>query len=244
MRERTRLAMHVKLLDLPTTSPPPLPRWLQALEVSRPVLVGIEHAHRAPSERPRRVSHAERDELVRFLRAGSIGDVHGISRQAGDQSAPAFLVRILGHRADRVRRVQYVLGAGADPALDAARLRRLLDRAFVQFMPRMSNLIVICGPHDRSLAFDFALLGRPMERWDRFPRRGERVAVGRSDDGFWAGRSRPESRAVLWVPTTGRGADRRPVLLERSGAGVGRLPADQRQLIEDIRDRLARPSRP
>ncbi len=238
------MAMHVKLLDVPPVALRPLPRWLLALgSVPRPIMVGIERTPGAGGLASPPIGPAEQGELLRFLRSGSIGDVHGIGRLAGEPRVPVLLIRILGHRADRTRAVQFVQGASADPAMDAARLRRLLDRAFVQFMPRMTNLIVLCGPHDRSLALDFALLGRPMERWDRFPRRGERVAVGRSDDGFWADGSRPESRTVLWVPTSGRGADRRPVLLERTGAGVGRLPADQRLLIEDVRDQLSGRSR-
>jgi hypothetical protein len=52
-------------------------------------------------------------------------------------------------------------------------------------------------------AVETALLGSVIERWDRFPPRGHRVAHGRADDGFWS-RGRCEmSSVVAWLPVDG-----------------------------------------
>lgn len=248
-RADARLAVHVKDLSLDPRPLPPMPAWMQRVtRLDRGVIVGAEHVH--PTGHAARTSkitgaagaagttaatgaHARRrldDEAIAFLRRASIGDVH---------LTGGWLLRVIGPRADGVRRVEVLRGAAADPLVDSARVRRLLDRAYAQFMPRMVNLIVIAGPHDRSLALDIALMGRPMERWDRFPRRGERVAVGRASDGFWEGRSRPESAWVLWMPTSGRGAERNGVLIERAGVDsrpTSRASDEHVSLMEDLRE--------
>ena len=44
-----------------------------------------------------------------------------------------------------------------------------------------------------------------MERWDEYPRRGERVALGNADDGFWSGAGKSGcasgtlSRIAVWA---------------------------------------------
>lgn len=238
-RSDTRLAVHVKDLSLAPRPLPPMLAWMRkVMRFERGVIVGAEQvrpnagAVRASSTTAARAPRGLDEEAIAFLRRASIGDVH---------LTGGWLLRVIGPRADGIRRVELLRGAAADPLVDSARVRRLLDRAYAQFMPRMVNLIVVGGPHDRSLALDIALMGRPMERWDRFPRRGERVAVGRASDGFWEGRSRPESAWVLWVPTSGRGAERHGVLIERAGVDsrpTNRASDDHISLMEDLREAI------
>jgi len=242
MRGGTRLAMHVKELGGTATPAQRVPAWLQSMaSLRRGVVVGLDRSDLPAGGRLGRPTAAARAQLGQFLRRGSIGDVLAIpGRDTISRDAHALL-RILGPVADSHGEIEFVQGASADPFLDAARIRRLLDRAFAQFMPRMANVIALFGPHDRAMALDIALHGRPMERWDRFPRRGERVAVGRSDDGFWARDSRPESAGVLWVPTTGKRGEREPILIERrASAARWSLAQDQFRLLHQVRGALSR----
>ncbi len=82
---------------------------------------------------------------------------------------------------------------------ETARLRRLLDKAYRQFMPRRDNVVLVAGSRmDEALDFESAVLGATEERWDAHPGEGGRAALGRASDGFWAGSSRPESRICAW----------------------------------------------
>jgi hypothetical protein len=79
------------------------------------------------------------------------------------------------------------------------RIRKLLYRAYQQFMPKGINVILVCCHHPDDLhGFETALLGTHIERWDAFPPRGRRVAHGREDDGFWFGQRFAESRFAAW----------------------------------------------
>ena len=71
-------------------------------------------------------------------------------------------------------------------------------------MPGSAN--VICVASDTAAAceaVETALLGSVIERWDRFPPRGHRVAHGRADDGFWSGGQCEMSSVVCWFPVDG-----------------------------------------
>lgn len=81
----------------------------------------------------------------------------------------------------------------------APRFRRLMHRAYQQFMPRAANVILICSGHlDDEADFETALLGSHIERWDAYPPRGKRVAHGRANDGFWHGQRFSQSRVACW----------------------------------------------
>ncbi|MDA1007819.1 MAG: hypothetical protein O2800_02285 [Planctomycetota bacterium] len=229
MREETHLALHVKELALDPEDQGSLPTWALGMSrVRRSVLVGVVlESARA------RVGTESRSEARAFLSHGAIGEEHIVR---SDDRSRAAILRILGPAPAARKTVRLLIEADAQPDRDVWRIRRLLDRAFAQFMPRMTNLIVLAGPHDRWLALDHALLGRPIERWDLFPKRGERIAVGRSDDSFWATRARPESGALLWVPTSGRGVEKQPTLWIRGGA---RLNLPEEAMLLDLRDALA-----
>ncbi|MHC4963855.1 MAG: hypothetical protein ACYTGE_02995 [Planctomycetota bacterium] len=96
-------------------------------------------------------------------------------------------------------RVTLVLGLPTGFIDEAPRIRRLMRKAYQQFMPGAANVILVCSSHVED-ADDFgnALLGSHIERWDAHPPRGRRVAHGRDADGFWHGRRFPESAAAGW----------------------------------------------
>jgi hypothetical protein len=96
-------------------------------------------------------------------------------------------------------RVTLVLGLPTGFIDEAPRIRRLMRKAYRQFMPGAANIILICSSHVED-ADDFgnALLGSHIERWDAHPPRGRRVAHGRDSDGFWHDQRFPESAAAGW----------------------------------------------
>ncbi len=79
------------------------------------------------------------------------------------------------------------------------KIRRLMERASQQFMPKSDNVILIATPYADDLAdFDAALLGSNIERWDPTLPPGQRMKWDRADDGFWHGTSRDSSRMMGW----------------------------------------------
>ncbi len=96
-------------------------------------------------------------------------------------------------------RVILVLGLPTGFIDEAPRIRRLMRKAYQQFMPGATNVILICSSHvDDAEDFATALLGTHIERWDAQPPRGRRVAHGRDADGFWHGTRSPGSLAAGW----------------------------------------------
>ena len=82
---------------------------------------------------------------------------------------------------------------------EAPRLRKLLLRAYRQFMPKAANVILICSSQaEEHEDFANALLGSHVARWDAFPPRGRRIAHGRAADGFWHGQRYPDSAVSGW----------------------------------------------
>ena len=81
------------------------------------------------------------------------------------------------------------------------RVQRLLRKAYSQFMPGETNVVCLASDSAGALeAVETALLGTVVERWDRFPPRGQRVAHGRAEDGFWTRGQFAESELVSWFP--------------------------------------------
>jgi hypothetical protein len=96
-------------------------------------------------------------------------------------------------------RVSLVIGLPTGFIDETPRIRRLMRKAYQQFMPGETNVILICSSHvEDTDDFGNALLGSHIERWDTHPPRGRRVAHGRDSDGFWHGRRFPESSAAGW----------------------------------------------
>ena len=100
-------------------------------------------------------------------------------------------------------RVIVVLGLPSGFIDEAPRIRRLMRKAYRQFMPGATNVILICSSHvEDAEDFATALLGSHIERWDAQPPQGRRVAHGRDADGFWHGKRFPASHAAGWFHFT------------------------------------------
>ncbi len=96
-------------------------------------------------------------------------------------------------------RVSLVIGLPSGFIDEAPRIRRLMRKAYQQFMPGETNIILICSSHvEDAEDFGTALLGSHIERWDAMPPRGRRVAHGRDADGFWHEQRYPESLTAGW----------------------------------------------
>jgi hypothetical protein len=79
------------------------------------------------------------------------------------------------------------------------RMNKLLRKAYLQFMPRVPNVILMGTSHERDVTdFENALLGSHIERWDERPPKGRRIAHGRAEDGFWFGDRFSDSKAAAW----------------------------------------------
>lgn len=190
--------VHVKRVALPpgTEEPDVLHAELAALgAIGRAVTVAVRCAPNASADDRRELAQA----LETFIREASIGDEVLVR---GDDGRWLGSARLAGSAAG----THAVVRAGADAGWEAAvpRVQRLLRKAYQQFMPGAANAICLVSDGGAAIdAIEPALLGTPVERWDRFPPRGERVAIGRADDGFWARGRAAGSRVVAWLPIDG-----------------------------------------
>jgi len=188
--------LHVKWLSAPGGSERigPIPRELRALEsIERAIDVAVRWRPGAGCSAFRKMVR----DVTPFLRAAHVSEEH-VVRDARGREIGA--IRVLGPvpRGSSVRLID--ARVAARQAAQSLRAVRLLRKAYDQFMPRAANAIVIVSadPLDAG-ALESALLGSVIERWDRFPARGERVAHGRGDDGFWSPGTSSASRAVAWL---------------------------------------------
>ena len=187
--------VHVKRIATPADAvdAPEVPRELHGLrEIRRPVAVAVRWS--AAADRDGLASL--REALEPFVVQASVGDELLVRAEDGTWLGSA---RIAAPTADGT----ISLRAGADAGWEAAipRVQRLLRKAYSQFMPGEAN--VICIASDTAAASDSvetALLGSVIERWDRYPPRGHRVAHGRAPDGFWSGGQCEMSSVVAWFP--------------------------------------------
>ncbi len=187
--------VHVKRIATPADSvpAPALPQQLLELSsVRRPVAVAVRWSPAADA-----VGLASlRDALEPFVVQASVGDELLVRADDGTWLGSARIAAPTAHGTVSLR-------AGADAGWEAAipRVQRLMRKAYSQFMPGEAN--VICVASDTAAAsesVETALLGTVIERWDRFPPRGHRVAHGRAHDGFWSGGQCEMSSVVAWFP--------------------------------------------
>lgn len=192
VRDDLRLHFHLKgVRTAQGPAMPPLPRALRALTlVRRRLVVEIECPLRAARVRWTPIVA----ELSAFVRRASVSDEH-IVRDAQGRTAVRCRIRA-AHRGESVH---LVVGVDPEPERTRRRIARALKKAHDQFLNGGENIIVLHGSAKTQCAVDEALLGTPIERWDRLPRRLERVALGRAEDGFWHGGAASESRLVAWV---------------------------------------------
>jgi hypothetical protein len=185
--------LHVKRLDdheRPGQKLHISPRLRVLEQIERPFLVRIRWADG--------IDDVSMQELVvrasRFLTMAKVGDELTVRDESGHEVGA---VRVMGPWEGR--HVSLAIGLPGGFIDETARIHRLLDRAYRQFMPRADNVILVAGTRpDESIDFESALLGATEERWDAHPGQAGRAALGRADDGFWTGDSRPDSRVCAW----------------------------------------------
>jgi len=214
----TDVYVHVKRIDTdrPMTRTIAVSSRLRVLEhIARPYIVQVWWIDGATDEQMQTlVTRASG-----FIEQARVGDALTV-RNTDDSEIGG--VRIMAPTVDGSGSVQVTFGLPCGFIDPAPRLRRVMERASRQFMPRSENLVIVATMHPDDVAdVETALLGSHIERWDQVPPRGRRVAHGRDADAFWHDDKVPESRAAGWfclcptdLPWTSR-------LWIRKGATIG-----------------------
>ncbi|NBX32645.1 MAG: hypothetical protein EBR07_07910 [Planctomycetes bacterium] len=182
--------VHVKRVGAPHAmeSSTPLPPVLSQLSaMKRPVAIAVRWSPTAAEAQLLTLRNA----LEPFVREASVGDEVVVRAEDGAWLGAA---RIVAPTAEGTVTVRTGVDAGWEAAIP--RVQRLLRKAYSQFMPGAVNVICIASDSP-------AALGTIIERWDRFPPRGHRVAHGRAEDGFWARGQYEMSSLVAWFPVDG-----------------------------------------
>jgi hypothetical protein len=237
-RGSVRLWVHVKsLAPDPLNDPAPNERRRAVQEELVASLRGVESVPRGvvvsvEALAPLVASPPDVEAVQAFLRRASIGDELLVRSAAGDVLGRMSVLSPWdgGH-------VAIAPGDVQRPGHHRDRIDRLVRKACAQFMPGERNLVAIAAMPEQELAIDWALLGTPIERWDRFPRRGERVAFGRAEDGLWSRGREPSCRMAAWMapwPSAGR-AWLRDAATDAVAALVHDLCAEQPLMERDPR---------
>lgn len=196
-RSGDKFFLHVKRID--TDRPARNPRQLLAISsrlralerIARPYIVQVRWRDELKGDQMRRLV----EQAGEFILRARVGDEMSARDDAGRELGG---VRVIAPWDGS--HVNVTIGLPEKFVDQAPRFRRLMHRAYHQFMPRAVNVIAICSAHaDDAADFETALLGSHIERWDAFPPRGKRVAHGRAADGFWHGQRFPESRFAAWL---------------------------------------------
>jgi len=133
-------------------------------------------------------------EAASFIESARLGDEHVVRDEEGNELGGVKIVA-----PNDEKQVSLVIGLPSGFVDESPRIDRLLHRAQKQFMPRETNIILICTPFMQGLGdVETALLGTHIERWDEHPAKGTRVAHGRSADGFWQLNQMAESQLAGW----------------------------------------------
>ncbi len=166
------------------------PRLRVLEQIARPFMVRIRWAEGIGDDLMQEL--VERASM--FLEMAKIGDELTVRDESGLELGA---VRVVGQwEGDSI---SLAIGLPSGFIDETPRIRRLLDRAYRQFMPRADNIVLVVGSRQAEMIdFESALLGAAEERWDAHPAGGGQAAVGRASDGFWSGGSRPESTICAW----------------------------------------------
>lgn len=189
-----RFYLHVKRLDTerPSHRKFTVSSRLRVLErIDRPYIVAVRWQENISDEEMQQFVTAASE----FILQARVGDEqvvhHEDHRELGG-------VRIIAPWEGR--RVSLVLGLPTGFIDETWRMLKLMKKAYEQFMPKASNVILICSSFEEDVDdFESALLGQHIERWDTHPPRGRRIAHGRAEDGFWDGESRVNSAVAGWI---------------------------------------------
>ena len=163
-------------------------RYLE--RIGRPYGVGIRLAERLSDEQMQRYVTT----AAEFIKQASVGDELVVRDDGGAELGGC---RILAPWSGASVSLEIGLPSGFID--EAPRMRRLMRKAYSQFMPGAVNVILIGTSHEQDTDdFATALLGSHIERWDTPAPQGRRVAHGRDSDGVWSGRRSPGSSASGW----------------------------------------------
>lgn len=229
--ERGELKFYLHLKRLDTDRPARNPRKL--LEVSSSLRV-LERIARPYIVQVRWLDELRHDQVQRLVKQAAEFIHHA---RLGDELRA---VDVDGREIGGVRivapwdgpHVSVTMGLPSGFIDHAPRFRRLLQRAYQQFMPRAANVILIASSHEGDSAdFENALLGSHIERWDAFPPRGQRLAHGRDVDGFWHARRFSESNLAGWFCFSHQRAAVHIRLWQRD---VGSMDQRTRAMIQDL----------
>lgn len=229
-RGSTRLWVHVKSLAPDADGDhAPIERRRAVQEELVAALRGLESIERGivvsvEALAPLLATAPDVEAAQRFLRRATVGDELLVRSTSGDVLGRLSVLSPWegGH-------VAIAPGDVQRPGHQRDRIDRLVRKACAQFMPGERNLVAIAAMPEQELAIDWALLGTPIERWDRFPRRGERVAFGRAEDGLWSRGREPSCRLAAWMapwPRAGR-AWLRDASIDEAAVLVRELCAEQ-----------------
>ncbi|MHC4989670.1 MAG: hypothetical protein ACYTGC_01715 [Planctomycetota bacterium] len=210
--------LHVKRLQGEPMRPQQLtisPRLRYLERVKRPYIVRVRWRDDLDDELMQRfVSRA-----AQFIKHARVGDEMVIRDEAdhdGGEGAELGAVRVVAPWSGT--NVSLAIGLPTGFIDQTPRMRKLMERAYLQFMPRALNMILVCSMNpDDSEDFQNALLGSHIERWDITPPRGRRIAHGRDEDGFWQGGRYAESVAAGWFAFDMGDDAIRPRLWQRKG---------------------------
>ncbi len=193
MAGRQRFFLHVKRLNTerPATRRLTVSAHLRYLErIARPYVVSVRHKEALTGEQIKRYVTA----AAQFIKHARVGDEIVIRDEDETELGGCRVIAPW-----QGSRISLVIGLPSGFHDQAPRIRRLMRKAYRQFMPGQTNVILISSAHVEDLDdIGTALLGSHIERWDAVPPRGRRVAHGRDTDGFWHGKGAAASRAAGW----------------------------------------------
>ena len=188
-----RFYLHIKRLDTdrPVRRRLTISSQLRYLErIDRPYVVGVRWRESTTEDQMQRLVRSAGD----FIRHAHVGDELVVHNDDGSEIGGVLIVAPWDGP-----HVSLAIGLPSGFIDEAPRMRKLMRRAYRQFMPRAANVILICSSQETEHEdFENALLGSHVERWDAFPPRGRRIAHGRAADGFWHGRRYHDSGAAGW----------------------------------------------
>lgn len=192
-RQGEEFFLHVKRLDneRPLRRRLAISSRLRYLErLPRPYVVSVRWHEGLSDEQMQQFVQ----EAAAFIGQASVGDEQTVRAESGRELGG---VRIVAPWEGT--HVNLTIGLPSGFIDQTQRIRRLMKRAYQQFMPKATNVILICSSLGEDAEdFETALLGSHVERWDAHPPRGRRIAHGRDADGFWHEARHGESRAAGW----------------------------------------------
>jgi hypothetical protein len=187
--------LHVKRLHGERQAPTHLtisPRLRYLERIARPYVVQVRWRESLDDRQMERFV-AEAAGFIKIARVGDELTVRDDRAGGGELGGVRVVAPWTGSH------VSLVIGLPSGFVDEAPRIRKLMDKAYQQFMPRSLNLVIICSMHqDDVIDFQNALLGSHIERWDAAPPPGQRIAHGRAADGFWHAGLHAESVVMGW----------------------------------------------